>query len=183
MTFPQGNFDGLLRSFITIFRLLTFDNWATVLWDSMRATSVWAAIYYIITLCIGVYLILNLFLAILLDNFSLNSKILDLEKQFREDAERAASAAALAAEGAGGADGGGSDHSGPVLRPQRLLQATLSTVGRHADALEHKHKIGLLHWAVDGAAAAVMGAGSNPYLLRAWEVRRPVPSLSVFHAL
>ena len=41
----------------------------------MRATSVWMALYFMVTICIGVYLVLNLFLAILLENFSLNAKV------------------------------------------------------------------------------------------------------------
>ena len=35
-----------------------------------RATSPVAALYFVLAICVGTYLILNLFLAILLDNFS-----------------------------------------------------------------------------------------------------------------
>ena len=47
------------------------ENWQTVLFDSMRSSSPkpLTAIYYIMWIFIGNFILLNLFLAILLDSF------------------------------------------------------------------------------------------------------------------
>ena len=63
---PTGNFDDFVHSFITVFRILTFDNWDNVWWDAMRSTGTYAAAYFIIVICIGLYLLINLTLAILI---------------------------------------------------------------------------------------------------------------------
>lgn len=52
--------------------MFTTENWNNVLYDSMRAPSVGQfvpAIYYVVWIFIGNYILLNLFLAILLDGF------------------------------------------------------------------------------------------------------------------
>ena len=77
---PFGNFDDLFQSIISIFRVLTFDNWDNLLWDCMRATNVWYALFFVVAICLGNYLILNLFLAILLDNFGRQARLVELER-------------------------------------------------------------------------------------------------------
>ncbi len=52
--------------------MLTTENWNTVLFDSMRNDSMSRfipALYYVSWIFIGNYILLNLFLAILLDGF------------------------------------------------------------------------------------------------------------------
>ncbi len=36
---PRGNFDDIQQALITIFQLLTFDNWADVCHDTMQAST------------------------------------------------------------------------------------------------------------------------------------------------
>lgn len=50
-------------------QVLTFDNWADVMHEAMSKVSPWSALYFVAVIVIGNYMILNLFLAILLDNF------------------------------------------------------------------------------------------------------------------
>lgn len=55
-----------------MFQVLTMENWQTVLFDSMRSETVnpyMIAIYYIAWVFLGNFILLNLFLAILLDSF------------------------------------------------------------------------------------------------------------------
>mmetsp|Transcript_6417 Transcript_6417/g.22602 ORF Transcript_6417/g.22602 Transcript_6417/m.22602 type:complete len:1664 (+) Transcript_6417:339-5330(+) len=68
--YPRHNFDDIYWSFITIFQILTGENWNTVMYDGMRSTSWLAAFYFLLLVVVGNYIILNLFLAILLDNFA-----------------------------------------------------------------------------------------------------------------
>ena len=62
-------------AFITVFQVLTMENWQQVLFNSMRASNnnmifkTVTAIYYISWIFIGNFILLNLFLAILLDAF------------------------------------------------------------------------------------------------------------------
>ena len=68
---PRGNFDTFTIAFITVFQILTMENWQTVAFDSMRSEmGPWIpAIYYIVWIFLGNFILLNLFLAILLDSF------------------------------------------------------------------------------------------------------------------
>jgi hypothetical protein len=68
---PRGNFDSFPLAFITIFQVLTLENWQTLLFDSMRSSiSPYAiSIFYISWIFMGNFILLNLFLAILLDSF------------------------------------------------------------------------------------------------------------------
>ena len=68
---PRGNFDTFWIAFVTVFQVLTMENWQINLFDSMRSTNpkpVTAA-FYISWIFIGNIVLLNLFLAILLDAF------------------------------------------------------------------------------------------------------------------
>eukprot|EP00899_Mesostigma_viride_P019380 jgi/Mesvir1/27443/Mv07229-RA.2 len=66
---PRANFDDIYWSIITIFQVLTGENWNEVMYNGIRSTGYPAAIYFLLLVLVGNYVILNLFLAILLDNF------------------------------------------------------------------------------------------------------------------
>lgn len=66
---PRSNFDTILWSMVTIFQVLTGENWNEVFLNGWRSTG-WASTLYFLSLVIcGNFIILNLFLAILLSNF------------------------------------------------------------------------------------------------------------------
>lgn len=66
---PRENFDNLLSAFVTIFQILTAENWNTVMYNGWRSTN-WTAVFYFVSLVVlGNFIVLNLFLAILLGNF------------------------------------------------------------------------------------------------------------------
>ncbi len=68
---PRQNFDSFNKAFLTMFQLLTMENWNSVLYYCMRAeNAVICAIYLITWIFIGNYILLNLFLAIMLDAFT-----------------------------------------------------------------------------------------------------------------
>ena len=67
---PRHHFDDFFWAFITIFQVLTGEDWNAVMYDAMRTVGSWACLYFIAIVVIGNYVVLNLFLAILLDNFS-----------------------------------------------------------------------------------------------------------------
>ena len=81
---PRGNYDTFPIAFITVFQVLTMENWQTVLFDSMRNDSLnkyIVSIYYIVWIFLGNFILLNLFLAILLDSFlDDDNEIIDFEQ-------------------------------------------------------------------------------------------------------
>jgi len=86
-TVPRGNFDEFGAAFITVFQVLTMENWQTVLYDSMRSevSKFLVSTYYIAWIFVGNFILLNLFLAILLDSF-LGEE--EEEESAQQDAER-----------------------------------------------------------------------------------------------
>ena len=67
---PRHNFDTLLWALVTVFQVLTGEDWNAVMYDGMAANGSWSALYFVLLLVIGNFLVLNLFIAILLTNFS-----------------------------------------------------------------------------------------------------------------
>lgn len=73
-TSPDSNFDSLLNSFATVFVVLTADGWSNIYFNHYRAIeNEWSTIYFIMLIIIGQRVLLNLFLAILLQNFDENN--------------------------------------------------------------------------------------------------------------
>ena len=67
---PRYNFDTLLNTLLSIFIVLIGDNWNEMMYGCMRCTNeITAAIYFIILLSFGQFVMLNLFLAIMIGNF------------------------------------------------------------------------------------------------------------------
>lgn len=66
---PRSNFDNFGIASLTVFQILTGENWNEVLYNSVEATGEAAIIYYVIVVVIGTFVVLNLTLAILLSNF------------------------------------------------------------------------------------------------------------------
>jgi len=68
---PRQNFDSFNNAFLSMFQVLTMENWQDLLYSVMRATNPALASLYLITwIFIGNYILLNLFLAIMLDAFT-----------------------------------------------------------------------------------------------------------------
>jgi hypothetical protein len=66
----RKNFDSLLWAIITVFQVLTQEDWNEVLYNGMDKTSSWAALYFIALMTFGNYVLFNLLVAILVEGFS-----------------------------------------------------------------------------------------------------------------
>uniref|UniRef100_A0A7S3G720 Ion transport domain-containing protein n=1 Tax=Palpitomonas bilix TaxID=652834 RepID=A0A7S3G720_9EUKA len=81
----RAHFDTFLWAFVTVFQIITLEGWVQVMFDAVRVTSTAAALYFATLVLIGIYILLNLFLAVLLENESLNDTIKEqAEKRQRE---------------------------------------------------------------------------------------------------
>ena len=77
----QSNFDNLYNAFITVFQLLTVEDWPGVMFDGVAATSFVACLYFISCLVFGQYILCNLFIAILIDSFANRAREEEAAKQ------------------------------------------------------------------------------------------------------
>jgi len=66
---PRNNFKNFLNGFILVFTVLTGENWDSTMFQFARSHGYIAIFYFISLVIIGVMIFLNLFLAILLENF------------------------------------------------------------------------------------------------------------------
>lgn len=89
---PRGNFDTFNTAFITVFQVMTMENWPDVLTSCMRSdvNKILTAVYLISWIFVGNFMLLNLFLAILLDSFAddddAESKEKKTPEQLKEEA-------------------------------------------------------------------------------------------------
>nr|DBA18821.1 TPA: hypothetical protein GDO54_017024 [Pyxicephalus adspersus] len=65
----RKNFDSLLWAIVTVFQILTQEDWKVVLYNGMASTSPWAALYFVALMTFGNYVLFNLLVAILVEGF------------------------------------------------------------------------------------------------------------------
>uniref|UniRef100_A0A8C1PLJ6 Voltage-dependent T-type calcium channel subunit alpha n=1 Tax=Cyprinus carpio TaxID=7962 RepID=A0A8C1PLJ6_CYPCA len=69
----RKNFDSLLWAIVTVFQILTQEDWNVVLYNGMASTSPWAALYFVALMTFGNYVLFNLLVAILVEGFQAES--------------------------------------------------------------------------------------------------------------
>uniref|UniRef100_A0A8C6LDR7 Calcium voltage-gated channel subunit alpha1 Ia n=1 Tax=Nothobranchius furzeri TaxID=105023 RepID=A0A8C6LDR7_NOTFU len=65
----RKNFDSLLWAIVTVFQILTQEDWNMVLYNGMASTSPFAALYFVALMTFGNYVLFNLLVAILVEGF------------------------------------------------------------------------------------------------------------------
>lgn len=76
---PRSNFDSGFRSAASVFQVMSGENWNTIMYDAMRSSmtldSTWAwnswaaAVYFVVLVVVGTFVLLDFFIAILLNDF------------------------------------------------------------------------------------------------------------------
>lgn len=66
---PRGNFDNFGWAMLSVFQILSGENWNEILYDGINVAGPATCLYFLILVCIGTFIVLNLTLAILLSNF------------------------------------------------------------------------------------------------------------------
>ncbi|XP_076316388.1 muscle calcium channel subunit alpha-1-like isoform X2 [Tachypleus tridentatus] len=88
---PRSNFDSFWQSLLTVFQILTGEDWNVVMYHGINAyggvssVGVLACVYFIILFICGNYILLNVFLAIAVDNLADAESLTAIEKE--EDVE------------------------------------------------------------------------------------------------
>ncbi|XP_042240382.1 voltage-dependent T-type calcium channel subunit alpha-1G-like isoform X2 [Homarus americanus] len=84
------HFNNFLWATVTVFQILTQEDWNVVLFNGMEKTSHWASLYFVALMTFGNYVLFNLLVAILVEGFSaernerLEKEQKQLEKQKRK---------------------------------------------------------------------------------------------------
>uniref|UniRef100_A0AC34QBU8 Voltage-dependent T-type calcium channel subunit alpha n=1 Tax=Panagrolaimus sp. JU765 TaxID=591449 RepID=A0AC34QBU8_9BILA len=81
----RTNYDCFLNAVVTVFQILTQEDWNMVLFNGMSQTTPWAALYFVALMTFGNYVLFNLLVAILVEGFQ-ESK--DEERRLLEDEAR-----------------------------------------------------------------------------------------------
>ncbi|XP_050464943.1 voltage-dependent T-type calcium channel subunit alpha-1G isoform X6 [Cataglyphis hispanica] len=93
----RKHFNDIVWALVTVFQILTQEDWNVVLFNGMQKTSHWAALYFVALMTFGNYVLFNLLVAILVEGFS-------SERNERREREQREMAKKLAA-GIGSEDG------------------------------------------------------------------------------
>ncbi|XP_048586594.1 sodium channel protein 60E isoform X3 [Nematostella vectensis] len=78
---PRWNFTDFTHSFMMVFRILCSE-WVEPLWDCMRVTNTAALLFFLPALIVGNFIVLNLFVALLLNSFAKKEE--DLHREASE---------------------------------------------------------------------------------------------------
>jgi predicted tellurium resistance membrane protein TerC len=73
---PRNNFDDFYHSFLVVIQIMVSDNWDSIMITIARVKGNLAIVYFVSIIIIGVMFFLNIFLAILLENFGVDSEIM-----------------------------------------------------------------------------------------------------------
>jgi len=84
---PRANFNNLWWAWVTVFWVMTNENWNDVLHQHMAADSIAACIFFVVLVVVGNYIFLNLFLAILLNGFD-EAEEAEVEEEQMKEANR-----------------------------------------------------------------------------------------------
>ncbi|XP_064416144.1 voltage-dependent R-type calcium channel subunit alpha-1E [Latimeria chalumnae] len=87
---PSANFDTFPSAIMTVFQILTGEDWNEVMYNGIRSqggvsSGMWSSIYFIVLTLFGNYTLLNVFLAIAVDNLA-NAQELTKDEQEAEEA-------------------------------------------------------------------------------------------------
>eukprot|EP01060_Flectonema_neradi_P015021 TRINITY_DN2170_c0_g1_i9.p1 TRINITY_DN2170_c0_g1~~TRINITY_DN2170_c0_g1_i9.p1 ORF type:complete len:2591 (+),score=361.48 TRINITY_DN2170_c0_g1_i9:114-7886(+) len=78
------NFENLGASFLTVFGVVTGENWASLMKETMQRKGEISFLYFFTLFLFGNYILLNLFIAILIDSFAIKAGGEDIEDLYSE---------------------------------------------------------------------------------------------------
>ncbi|XP_014661450.1 PREDICTED: muscle calcium channel subunit alpha-1-like [Priapulus caudatus] len=88
---PRSNFDSFIQALLTVFQILTGEDWNAVMYDGIQAydgiggVGGVVSLYFIVLFICGNYILLNVFLAIAVDNLADAESLTSIEKQEEQD--------------------------------------------------------------------------------------------------
>ncbi|TMS39072.1 hypothetical protein L596_005655 [Steinernema carpocapsae] len=90
---PRANFDTFIQALLTVFQILTGEDWNTVMYHGIESfggvgtLGVLVSVYFIVLFICGNYILLNVFLAIAVDNLADADSVTSAEKGDQQEVE------------------------------------------------------------------------------------------------
>lgn len=82
----SGLWDNLLIAMLTLFRILTFEDWTDVMYEAMEIYP-WSWIYFVSFIILAAFVLYNLFVAVIIGEMEkINSK--DMEEEIHQDSQK-----------------------------------------------------------------------------------------------
>jgi Ion transport protein len=82
----ESKFDTFLESFLSVFIVLANDGWSTIYFDHVRSLEpISTSLYFVSLVIIGQFVLLNLVIAIIIENFEFQSVKNDLVSQLNNE--------------------------------------------------------------------------------------------------
>lgn len=138
---PRHNFDTVLNAIVTVYQILSGENWNVVMYDGWRATNWVATLYFVSLVVLGALFVMNLFLAILLNNFDVDEPVSEEEEESgsggAEPAEQEQTVPPLASPGKGARVHPSGDSGEPADARDEKVEADpsiLESLERDSDA-------------------------------------------------
>ena len=88
------SFDSLPWAMVSLFQAISLEGWVDMMYQLMDGASSWVWIYFIILVLFGAIIVINLFLAVLCDNFEMADR--DGDEKVKEESGEEATQAAIA---------------------------------------------------------------------------------------
>ena len=66
-----NNFDNIFWASVTIFQSITLEGWVDIMYQVMDGSGLMSCWFFIVAVIMGAYIVINLFLAVLCDNFNM----------------------------------------------------------------------------------------------------------------
>ncbi|XP_045478266.1 voltage-dependent T-type calcium channel subunit alpha-1G isoform X2 [Harmonia axyridis] len=142
----RKNFDSLLWALVTVFQILTQEDWNLVLSNGMAKTSHWAALYFVALMTFGNYVLFNLLVAILVEGFSAERNE-RREREQRELARRKMSSILEASLRSSSDESNKSltSSSGSYLQDSKNCWRSAEELRKYKDVKDERSIIGLSH--------------------------------------
>lgn len=81
---PRSNFDDFTHAFFTVFQILTTEDWNSVMYNLWRATNLSSIIFPFFIIVFGLYIILQLFVAKIIEDFTVSGSLLIQEEELEK---------------------------------------------------------------------------------------------------
>ncbi|RHZ31300.1 hypothetical protein DYB37_010542, partial [Aphanomyces astaci] len=128
----RSNFDSIQWAFFTVFQILTYDNFPSVMYDGWIAVGTITPLYFALVIILGVLIVMNMFSAILVQ-----SVMVDKDEDIDDDIALTRDANALALEIANNADGSPDN----VAADGTILNAIPSSLKRSGNSPDRRGSV------------------------------------------
>lgn len=87
--YASANYDSFFRSMLSVFAVITLDDWPTQMYNAVKGTNALAITYFVLLIVIGNFIVFNLLLAVMLTCFEKPVEVLELteEEKFAKEIE------------------------------------------------------------------------------------------------